>query len=229
MPPTESTNIDIPSVDGSIVQETVYKNRFFNLVGYTLGELSPTQRDELKVKITDLLHETKKESKSLTFEKNDMTFDVKYSGEGDIVTETNGYLRFELPFDVSPFGRKQYAEEIFGDGVIMNDGKTDLGVEVKIKGGCINPNFVIDDTTFLWEGTVPENKTLIINNANKTCYLFNEDGTHEQAMKQLVQGNRFKIVENGDSAIVRCLNDSTLSNLSIVYSSLHLWLSTNGG
>lgn len=222
MPTTESTYIDLPNTDGSIIQETVYKNRFFDLVVVSMQGLQPTEMEKLKQKITKILDSTKDNSKKLTFQDSDTTFNVKYSGTADIRSGAS-WVKANLPFEAQPYAQKTFATEIDGNGLIVNDGDTNLGVVCKIRGECTRPNFMIDETEFLWNDTVPKNKTLVIDNENMTCYLEDSSGNKTNAMTKLIKGNNFYIVPKGSNADITCLTEETRISITTSYSPLILW------
>ncbi len=222
MPPVEHTQIDLPYTDGSIFQDAKYTNRIFNLVTYSMQGLSAMQKETLKAQIVELLANTKTEPKRLTFSSNSLTFDVRYSGEVGF-EEAPSWIKAEIPFEAQPYGYKQFAEEVNGDGIIVNDGHADLGVKVEIRDGCVIPNFTIGGTEFTWDGTVPSGNKLVIDNEDKTCYLVDALGNKTQALQKLTDGSSFRTIPKGTQAVVQCLNDSTRSHLHIEYQPKYLW------
>ena len=224
MPTTESTYIDIPNVDGSIVQNTIYTNRFMSLVLASVQGLQPDELEIIKQKITKILDSTKDEHKLLTDSRNDTTFEVKYSGSA-IVQQGASWIKATIPFEAKPYGRRTFPYEFSGNGIILNNGDNNVGAIITIDSGCINPNFKIGDVEFLWSGTVPQNKKLVIDNENLTCYLvskLNSDLT-ENAMTNLTKGSEFIKVKKGKSLTLTCLNNSTLSKIETMYNPLILW------
>ncbi len=222
MPPTESTQISIPYADGSITQDTIYTNRNWNLVGYSMQNLSVAEKEALKEKITELLDMTKNETQTLTFSKNNMSFDVKYQGELDI-EEAPTWIKATIPLEVSPYGKELFVQQVWGDGILINNGHADLGVKVMISGECVNPNFYLGSTEFLWTGTVPSGKTLVIDNESRTCYLVDELGEKEEAFQNLTKGDTFSILPKGTQMVVRSETESTKDNIYIEYQPRYLW------
>ncbi len=222
MPPTESTQISIPYADGSITQDTIYTNRNWNLVGYSMQNLSVAEKEALKEKITELLDTTKNETQTLTFSKNNMSFDVKYQGELDI-EEAPTWIKATIPLEVSPYGKELFVQQIWGDGIMINNGHADIGAKVMISGVCVNPHFYLGSTEFLWTGTVPSGKTLVIDNESRTCYLVDELGEKEEAFQNLAKGDTFSILPKGTQMVVRSETESTKENIYIEYQPRYLW------
>ena len=222
MPPTESSQISIPYADGSITQDTIYTNRNWELVGYSMQNMSIHEKEALKEKITELLDETKNKTKKLTLSKNQLSFDVKYQGELDI-EEAPTWIKASIPLEVSPYGTELFVQKVWGDGILINKGHADIGVKVIINSGCVNPNFFIGSTEFLWSGVVPKDTKLIIDNENRTCYLEDELGRKSQALKNLVKGDDFCILKKKSQMVVRCENKSTTDNIYIEYQPKYLW------
>ena len=222
MPPTESSQISIPYADGSITQDTIYTNRNWELVGYSMQNMSIHEKEALKEKITELLDETKNKTKKLTLSKNQLSFDVKYQGELDI-EEAPTWIKASIPLEVSPYGTDLFVQKVRGDGILINKGHADIGVKVTIESGCVNPNFFIGSTEFLWSGVVPKDTKLIIDNENRTCYLEDGLGTKTQALKNLAKGDDFCILKKKSQMVVRCENKSTRDKIYIEYQPKYLW------
>ncbi len=222
MPATEKEMISLPTVDGTITQNTIYQNRLFNIVAYSQDGMDEEQQEAMLQKITKLLDATKNDTKTLTFGASDTTFEVSYEGEADIHT-VGSSVYAQIPFASQPYGKKSFSEIIYGEGIINNDGDTALGVKVEISSGCVNPNFKIDDTEFYWSGTVPSGKTLVIDNEDTTCYLIDEWEVQTQALDSLTKGSEFIVTAKGEQSTVVALNDSTKNSLKIEYSPLILW------
>ncbi len=222
MPSTESTYIDLPNVDGTVIKDTLYTNRFFNIVSYSMQGLSVTQLNEMKSHIAELLDRTRNESQQLSIQENDMTFDVKYSG-GAEVREGHGWLRATVPFEVSPYGKTLFSEQFYGDGTITNTGAKPIGAIFTLSAGCVNPNFTVGTLEFLWEGTVPEGYKLIIDADKSICYLIDGFGNRINAITDLTKGGEFFKLNLNESAKLTCLNSSTLASIVTDYSPMYLW------
>lgn len=182
MPQTESTYIDMPGRDGSIIENTVYKNRLFSIVAYSELGLSVYEKEQLKEKIAQILDATKNNPKKLTFSAADVSFDVQYSGSAQI-TEGPSFVKATIPFETSPYGYPLFDKTVYGSGLIVNDGDQDCGCVHKISSGAVNPSFQLGTITYKWSGTVPANTSLYIDHNNYTCYL------------ETVQGNRTNVID----------------------------------
>ena len=142
MPETETTTIEMPGTDGSIVEDTTYKNRMFQLVGFSEQGLTKQQKEDLKADITEVLNATKNQTKKLTIQSRGTSFDVKYDGQANI-TEGPSYVKATIPFRASPYGYETFEHELEGRGLIDNYGVADMGTVHKIKGPIQTPTFVL--------------------------------------------------------------------------------------
>lgn len=219
MPETETTTIEMPGTDGSIVEDTTYKDRMFQLVGFSEQGLTKQQKEDLKADITEVLNATKNQTKKLTIQSRGTSFDAKYDGQANI-TEGPSYVKATIPFRVSPYGYETFEHELEGRGLIDNYGVADMGTVHKIKGPIQNPKFVLGDKTFTWNGTVPEDKTLVINNGMLTCYLVDALGNKTNARADL-EGDFYKIPA-GQSVVLNA-DDNTAANMITTWAIRLLW------
>ena len=219
MPETETTTIEMPGTDGSIVEDTTYKDRMFQLVGFSEQGLTKQQKEDLKADITEVLNATKNQTKKLTIQSRGTSFDVKYDGQANI-TEGPSYVKATIPFRASPYGYETFEHELDGRGLIDNYGVADMGTIHKIKGPIQNPKFVLGDKTFTWNGAVPEDKTLVINNGMLTCYLVDALGNKTNARADL-EGEFYKIPA-GQSVVLNA-DDNTAENMVTTWAIRLLW------
>lgn len=205
MPQVESEYIDMPNVDGSLIQNSVYKNRLFNIVAFSQSGLSTKEKEDLKQRIAEILDATKKDSKKLTFGNTQTTFDVKYSGTANI-QEGQSYVKATIPLEAKPYGYPVIEQEVYGSGLVVNNGDKDVGVVHIIRGGCQNPSFQLGNITYIWNGTVPENSKLYINHEDYSCYLESVEGVRVNALNKLT--GEFQKVPKGTSMTITCFNDT---------------------
>lgn len=205
MPQTESSYIDMPGVDGSIVEDTIYKNRVFSIVAFSDLGLSISEKEQLKREITQILDATKNETKKLTFMHSDTSFDVKYSGSADIVSGPS-YIKATIPFESGPYGYHLFDQEVYGTGLIVNDGDQDVGCVHKISSGAVNPSFQLGTITYSWAGIVPDHTTLYIDHNNYTCYLESVEGTRENALDKL--SGEFQVIPKGTSMAITAFGNT---------------------
>lgn len=199
MPQAESTYIEMPGVDGSIPEYTVYKNRFFNLIMYSIDGLTIFEKEQLKKEIVRILDATKNETKKLTFQASETSFDVKYSGLAEI-KEGPSYIKAVVPFETAPYGYPLFDNIVTGSGLIVNNGIADVGCVNRISSGAVNPSFQLGQITYRWAGTVPAHSTLVIDHEAYMCYLENADGTKTNVLSQLT-GEFQKIKKESSIAI----------------------------
>lgn len=199
MPPTEHTYIDMPFVDGSMITHTKYLNRPFKIVAWSDDGLTKGEIEQLKYEITRFLDSTKEHSRKLTIQETGTTFDVKYSGQA--VTEQGpSFIRVTMPFESGPYGYPSLAQEVYGNGILINHGDKEMPFINEISEGCINPHFTIGTVEYSYTGTVPTGKKLVINHENLTCDLVSSNGTKENVIKNLT--GDFQTVPKGQSVTI---------------------------
>lgn len=219
MPQTESNYIEMQGVDGSIVENTIYKNRLFNIIAYTKDGLTKFEKEEIKKEITRILDATKHETKKLTVQSADVSFDVKYSGLADIA-EGPSFVKATIPLETSPYGYPLFDREVYGSGLILNDGQSNVGCVNYISAGCVNPEFQLGTITYRWNGTVPDNMTLIIDHEAYMCYLESAHGYRKNAITNLT-GNFQRIPK--ESSIVLLANANTENYIRTTLKERILW------
>lgn len=205
MPQTESSYIDVPEKDGSIIENTIYKNRLFSIVAYSELGLSIAEKEQLKRDIAQILDATKNSPKKLTFMASDTSFDVQYSGSADI-TEGPSFVKATIPFESAPYGYPLFDQEVFGTGLLVNDGDADSGCVNKISSGAVNPSFQMGTITYKWSGTVPANTTLYIDHNNYTCYLETVEGTRTNVIDKLT--GEFQTIPKASSVAITAFGNT---------------------
>ena len=199
MPETEITAVEMPGIDGSIVEDTVYKDRLFQIVGFSEQGLTREQKEELKSNIAEILNATKYQEKKLTIQSRGTSFDVRYDGQANI-TEGPSYVKATIPFRAQPYGYESFENELQGIGLIDNYGVAPLGAVHYISGPLSNPSFSLGTYEYNWRGTIPSGKTLVIDQNMLTCYLVDAFGNKENAMKNF--SGKFYKIPSGQSAVL---------------------------
>lgn len=205
MPQTESSYIDMPEKDGSIIENTIYKNRLFSIVAYSELGLSIAEKEQLKRDIAQILDATKNSPKKLTFMNSDTSFDVQYSGSADI-TEGPSFVKATIPFESGPYGYPLFEKEVSGAGLLVNDGDADSGCIHKISSGAVNPSFQMGTINYKWSGTVPANTTLYIDHNNYTCYLETVEGTRTNVIDKLT--GEFQTIPKASSVAITAFGNT---------------------
>lgn len=220
MPEAQLTTIEMPGIDGSIIEDTVYRDRLFNIVAFSEQGLTINQKEELKSKITRILDSTKHQTKRLTVQDRGVTFDSKYDGLAEI-SEGPSYVKASIPLRVSPYGERTFAQVINGSGIVDNSsGDCPLGVVTEISGPITNPSFMYGDTRYYWNGYVQSGEKLVIDHANMTCYIINTNGKKVNALATL-SGNFYR-VPSRSSAIIQAYGDVEV-HIKTEYSVKVLW------
>lgn len=199
VPQSQSDYIEQPGIDGSIVENTVYKNRLFSIVAYSNLGMTVYEKEMLKKEIARILDSTKSKTKKLTMQAADISFDVKYSGSAE-VSEGPSFVRATIPFEASPYGYPLFEQEVFGTGLLINDGVKDVGCVNKILSGAVNPSFQMGSITYKFNGTVPADTTLFIDHEAYTCYFETVTGTRTNVYDKL-EGDFQKIHKESTVAI----------------------------
>lgn len=219
MPETEITAVEMPGIDGSIVEDTVYKDRLFQIVGFSEQGLTREQKEELKANIAEVLNATKYQEKKLTIQSRGTSFDVRYDGQANI-TEGPSYVKATIPFRAQPYGYESFESELRGTGLIDNYGVAPLGAVHNISGPITNPSFSVGTYEYSWIGTVPSGKTLVVDQNMLTCYIVDSFGRKENAMKNF--SGKFYKIPAGQSAVINA-NSSTASKMITQWRIKVLW------
>lgn len=184
MPEAELTSIELPGIDGSIVEDTVYKDRLFTIVGYSEQGLTEAEKETLKSKITSVLSTTKSKSKKLVVQDRGIAFDVRYEGNANI-TEGPSYVKAEIPFRAGPYGYDFFEAELIGRGLIENSGDVPIGVETTIKGPVSYPTFTMGTQTYRYNGTIPSGSSFVLDHGMMTCYIVDSNGKKRNVLANL--------------------------------------------
>ena len=218
-PEAESDEIQIAGVDGETLEHTRYRNRPFKVVAWSEDNLTQQEKDALVRQITEILDATKNETKTLTFARTGVSFDVKYDGELS-VEEGPSFIRATIPLNASAYGKNRFGKELSGSGLIQNSGIARIGVVNKIAGECVNPSFAMGDVDISWTGTVPAGSYLYIDHGKEVCYLEDPFGNKTNARKYM-SGEFVKVPVGG--TIIITANDCTESHLVTTWYDKFLW------
>ena len=218
-PEAESDEIQIAGVDGEILEHTRYRNRPFKVVAWSEDDLSQSEKDALVRQITEILDATKNESKTLTFARTGVSFDVKYDGEMT-VEEGPSFVRATIPLNASAYGYNRFEKQVNGSGLVQNSGIARVGVINRIAGECSNPTFSMGDVDIAWAGTVPAGSYLYIDHGKEVCYLEDSFGNTTNA-RQYLTGEFVKIPVGG--TIIITANDCTETHLVTTWYDKFLW------
>lgn len=223
MPEAELTTIEMPGVDGSIVEDAVYKDRLFNIVAFSEQGLDRQQKEALKEKIAQVLDSTKNQSKKLTIEPTSVSFDVRYEGQANIV-DGPSYVKATIPLKTTPYGYDSFEETIVGEGSIFNYGDAPLCVKHTISGPLNQPRFRLGENTYTVNLQIAYNETLVIDHAMMSCYLIDSSGVKHNAMKHFT-GKFMKIpVNTGEVlSIVGDVTETTKSKYVTTWTNKYLW------
>ena len=218
-PEAESDEIQIDGVSGEELRNTRYRNRPFKIVAWSDDDLTQAQKDDLVRQITEILDATREETKTLTFARTGVSFDVKYDGELG-VEEGPNFLRATIPLSASAYGYNRFEKQLNGSGLIQNAGIARVGVVNRISGECENPAFSMGDVDIAWTGTVPANSYLYIDHGKEVCYLEDQFGNRTNA-RQYLTGEFVKIPVGG--TIIITANDCTETHITTNWQDKFLW------
>ena len=218
-PEAESDEIQIAGLDGETLEHTRYRNRQFNVVAWSEDDLSQQEKDALIRQITEILDATKNQTKTLTFARTGVSFDVKYDGELNI-EEAPSFIRATIPLNASAYGKSRFGKELSGSGLVQNAGIARVGVINRIAGECENPSFAMGDVDISWTGTIPAGSYLFIDHGKEVCYLQDSFGNKTNA-RQYLNGEFVKIPVGG--TIIITANDCTEEHLLTTWYDKFLW------
>lgn len=220
MPEAEITSIEMPGIDGSIVADTVYKDRLFSIVAFSEDGMTLHQKEDLKARITQILDSTKHRTKKLTVQARGTTFDVKYEGQADIQSGPS-FVKGTIPLQVTPYGYSMFPYELYGSGLVDNaNGDTMMRPKHTISGPITNPSFKLGTVTYTWNGTVPAETSLIINHDKYTCYTIDNFGKKKNVLAQLT--GDFQAIDAGKS-VVLVANENTEGHILTEWVTPVLW------
>lgn len=218
MPPVQSAEIEMPGVDGAIREDTVYKTRLFKLVCYSEDNLTISQKEDLKRRITEVLDSTKHQTKKLTIQSRGISFDVKY--ENSDAKDGPSFVKNTITFSSQPYGYDMFEQELYGGGLILNQGVTPLRPCFTITGYVSNPSFRLNEKTFRFNGVVPSGSTLTIDFERYTCFLKDNMGNKTNALAKLT--GEFISIEPGKSMVL-VPDNSTSSRIVTTWRNSVLW------
>ncbi len=219
MPEAELTKIQIPGIDGSIVEDSVYKDRLFNLVTYSQDGLTVVQREELKRKLVRILDATKHKDKKLTVQAASTSFDVRYEGQAEIENGAS-YVKATIPLRSAPYGYDLFDHELNGTGLIMNEGDTPLRVRHELSGALTNPSFSLGTVTYTYRGTIPNGSKLILDHDLMSCWIEDASGKKTNAMPNLT--GEFQAIPVDKSVVVNA-NSTVAAKLLTTWKNKVLW------
>lgn len=219
MPEAELTSIEMPGIDGSIIENTVYKDRLFQIVAYSEQGMTQQEKEDLKREITKVLDLTKEESRKLTVQSREVTFDIKYDGAANI-TEGPSYVRLTAPFRTPPYGYDMLENVLEGSGLIENKGAIAVGVTHTITGPVSSLAFVLGDIEYTYNGDIESGTQLIINHETYTCYIQDNFGNKTNALANL--DGEFQKIPKGQS-VVLTVDDDLRSKFITTWTTKRLW------
>lgn len=220
MPEAELTTVEMPGADGSIIEDTVYKDRMFQIVSYSQQGLTIAEKEELKARIARILDTTKHQTKKLTIQNRGIMFDVKYDGSANI-SEGPSYVKASIPLRATPYAYDMFDNELEGKGLIYNDGDTSLGVKNIITGPISNPSFTIGATAYQYNGEVSEGQEFVIDHSMMTCYTQDKSGKKLQNGLADLTGEFIRIPAK--TGVVLDAPDETAAHLRTVWKAKVLW------
>lgn len=220
MPEAEITSIEMPGVDGSIVEDTVYKDRLFSIVAFSEDGMTLHEKEDLKARITQVLDSTKHQTKKLTVQSRGTMFEVKYEGQASIESGPS-YVKATVPLRTQPYGMSMFPYELYGSGLVSNiDGDTFLRPKHTITGPIANPSFKLGEITYVWNDTVPKDTYLVINHDKFTCYLIDNFGRKTNALAKLT--GEFQKIDAGKSMAL-VADSNTESRILTEWNTPVLW------
>lgn len=220
MPEAVMTTVELPYTDGSIMENTVYKDRMFSIVAYSVDGLTKAQKESLKARIDEILDTVKNKARKLTIQSRQLCFDVRYDGQAEI-KEGASFVKATIPFHTTPYGYDLFDKELTGSGVIDNTrGDAPLGVIIKFEGMFRRPSYSINDVNVSFNMDVPTNNTLVIDNNLMTCYLIKPSGEKVNVL-QYMKGDFIKVPKR--SSYLFSLPSDVIGGVTVTWNVRRLW------
>lgn len=219
MPEAELTTIEMPGIDGSIVEDSVYKDRLFEIVAYSQDGLTISEKETLKSRLTQVLDATKHQTKKLTVQARGTSFDVRYQGQAEIL-EGPSFIKLVAPLHTPPYGKPLFSSSLNGSGLINNQGDAPMGPTHIITGPITNPSFRLGAFDYVWNGSIPSDYTLHINHEQYTCFLQDNFGKKTNALANLT--GEFQWIEAGKSMVL-VASPNTESHIQTEWEDHVLW------
>lgn len=218
MPPVENTEISLPGTDGVLIGDTTYKTRLFKLVCYSEDGLTVPEKEDLKRRITEVLDSTKHQTKKLTIQARGISFDVKY--EDSDAKDGPSFVKNTITFSSQPYGYDMFEQELYGGGLIYNEGVTPLRPKFVISGYVVNPSFNLNGNTYRYAGTIFSGSTLTLDFEKYTCFVTDSTGKKTNALAMLT--GEFTSIEPGKSAVL-VPDSNTSSHIYTTWRNSVLW------
>lgn len=220
MPEAELTTIEMPGIDGSIVEDSVYKDRLFTIVSYSQDGLTTYEKENLKSRLTQILDATKHQTKKLTVQARGTSFDVRYQGQAEIL-DGPSFVKATIPLHTPPYGYELFENELLGSGLIDN-GRGDVPLRPRhtITGPISYPSFTLGAINYVWNGDVPSGQKLVIDHNMMTTYLEDDKGKRTNALASL--SGQFQEIEKGKSMAL-VANTATESHIFTEWRCKVLW------
>lgn len=220
MPEAELTTIEMPGIDGSIVEDSVYKDRLFTIVSYSQDGLTTYEKENLKSRLTQILDATKHQTKKLTVQTRGTSFDVRYQGQAEIL-DGPSFVKATIPLHTPPYGYELFESDLTGSGLIDNGrGDTPLRPRHTINGPISYPSFTLGAINYVWNGDVPSGYKLVIDHDKMTCFLEDDRGKKTNALASL--SGQFQEIEKGKSMAL-VANSATESHIITEWRCKVLW------
>lgn len=208
MPPISHNTTKIQGVDGEIITSSSYGGRVFDITAYSEQGLTVEEKENLKVKVANILNSMKEEPKKFTIGPAGISFDVLLTDQAKADSSNMGYVKFTQRLKApSPYGESQFENIIYGSGLLVNDGNIPVGPIHEIGGPCENPSFTIGGIIIQYNGTITAEQRLVINSSNYTCTLKSPDGD-----KNVIANFNGNFVKVPQGSINLSIQSTTLAN-----------------
>lgn len=199
MPTAELTTIEMPGVDSSLIEDTVYKDRLFQIVSFSEQGLTVQEKEDLKRKIANILSTTKFEDKKLSIQSRGISFDARFEGTADI-KEGPSYVKATIPIRCAAYGYDMFEGSVVGSGLIVNEGVIPVGVTHKIQGRITNPSFTMGGQQYVWYGTVQTGEVLTIDHEMYSVWITDVNGKQHNVLANF--SGKFQKIPAGSSVAI---------------------------
>ena len=163
LPGTRENTDTVPGRHGEIDFGSEFNFRLLELHVATDGEVSKTEREQLKRTIAKWLNPIIGPQNLIFADDVEKTYRVKYAGRIDLSRMLTNWLEFTIPFKASdPFIVGSFEKAHVGGGTLTNEGTFETPVKIEINGPVVDPSVTVGGEVLSWTGAVGASDKLII-------------------------------------------------------------------
>lgn len=199
MPSVTESSVKIAGRDGDVVLATTYDPIPFNIVCYTIDNLTAEEKISEENKVKTFLNNIKNRTIRLGIEDRDAYYNVKYSGSLTVVRYPKT-LRFSIPLKSSDsYGKRTTVKKIIGNNSEDSDTIEEAGARFTILGPASSPAIALNDYLMKFDTDIDSNTKLIIDSSRSTITSINSLGRKTNQMMHY--NHQFPKIKNGTNTL----------------------------